>query len=128
MKRTGVTTRYWMATLALASLLATALAGAQSQGTTPQDRDSDLSWRQLSAFDQFLDSHPEVSDQLRKDPSLVNNDEFVENITLEKADALVDQWKKELGIVSDTNASDSARSEGRDGNIKDIGPKTEIRL
>lgn len=79
MKRTGVTTQYWIATLALASLLSAAPAGAQSQGTMPQDRDSDLTWRQLSAFDQFLDNHPEVSDQLRKDPSLINNQEFVEN-------------------------------------------------
>lgn len=79
MKRTDVTIQYWLATLALASLLSAAPAGAQSRGTTPQDRDSDLTWRQLSAFDQFLDNHPEVSDQLRKDPSLINNEEFVEN-------------------------------------------------
>ena len=79
MKRTGVTTRYWLATLALASLLSTAPAGAQSQGTIPQDRDSDLTRRQLSGLDQFLDGHPELSEQLRKDPSLVNNEEFVEN-------------------------------------------------
>ncbi len=77
MKRTGVTTRYWLATLALATLVST--AGAQTQGTQPQDRDSDLTWRQLSAFDQFLDNHPEVSDQLRQNPALVDNQEFVEN-------------------------------------------------
>src|SRR5207248_6916744 len=61
-------------------------------------------------------------------PVLQVNDEFVENITLEMVDALVDEWNRELGIVSDTNASDSSRSDGRDGNIKDIEPKTEIRL
>ena len=38
-----------------------------------------MTWRQTSGLDQFLDSHPDVSDQLRKDPSLVNNEEFVEN-------------------------------------------------
>jgi hypothetical protein len=79
MKRTGVTTQYGLATLALASLLFAAPVGAQSQGTTPQDRDSDLTWWQLSGFDQFLDNHPEVSDQLCKNPSLVNDQEFVEN-------------------------------------------------
>lgn len=79
MKRTGATTQYWLATLALASLLSAAPARAQSQGTTPQDRDSDLTWRQLSGLDQFLDNHPEVSNQLRKDPALINNEEFVEN-------------------------------------------------
>jgi phage-related protein len=41
------------------------------------DRD-DVTRRQLVSFDNFLDSHPEVAEQLRKDPSLVNNQEFVE--------------------------------------------------
>ena len=45
----------------------------------PQDRDADLTRQQLAAFDQFLDNHPELAEQLRKDPSLVNNKEFVEN-------------------------------------------------
>jgi NADH-quinone oxidoreductase E subunit len=61
-------------------------------------------------------------------PVLQVNDVFVENITLEMVDALVDKWNRELGIVSDTNAPDSSGSDGRDGNIKDIEPKTEIRL
>ncbi len=78
MKRTGVA-QYCLASLALASLLSTAPAGAQSQSTAPQDRDSDLKNWQLSVLDQFLDSHPELAEQLRKDPSLVNNEEFVEN-------------------------------------------------
>jgi phage-related protein len=42
------------------------------------DRD-DVTRHQLAVFDNFLDDHPEVSEQLRKDPSLVNNKEFVEN-------------------------------------------------
>jgi len=59
-------------------------ARAQSQNTThqnavPQDQDSDLTRQQLAAFDQFLDSHPELSELIRKDPSLVNDKEFVEN-------------------------------------------------
>ena len=61
-------------------------------------------------------------------PVLQVNNEFVENVTLEMVDALVDQWNKELGIVSDTNAPDSLRSDGQDGNIKDAGPKSKIRL
>ena len=44
----------------------------------PQDRDS-ATWRQLAGFDNFLDTHPEVAEQLRREPSLVNNEEFVEN-------------------------------------------------
>ncbi len=43
---------------------------------TPPDRD-DATRRQLASFDSFLDSHPEIAEQLRKDPSLVNNPDFV---------------------------------------------------
>jgi phage-related protein len=53
-------------------------ATVQSQTMPPQDRDDSMSRGQLSSFDNFLDSHPEVSEQLRKDPSLVNNEDFVE--------------------------------------------------
>ena len=53
-------------------------ASTRSQTMPPQDRDS-ATWRQLAGFDNFLDSHPEVAEQLRRDPSLVNNEEFVEN-------------------------------------------------
>jgi len=35
--------------------------------------------QQLSALDQFLDQHPELSEQLRNNPSLVPNEEFVED-------------------------------------------------
>jgi hypothetical protein len=49
---------------------------AQTPAQT-QDRD-DATRQQLTGFDQFLDSHPEVAEHLRKDPSLVNNQEFVE--------------------------------------------------
>lgn len=78
MKRTGLTT-YWLATLALASLLWAAPAGAQSQNSAnPQDRD-DLTRQQLTRFDQFLDDHPDLAGQIRNNPSLVNNEEFVES-------------------------------------------------
>jgi phage-related protein len=55
-------------------------AQSQTQALAPQaqDRDENITRRQLSGFDNFLDSHPEVAEQLRKDPSLVNNQEFVE--------------------------------------------------
>ena len=77
MKHTGPAIHYWLATLALGTLIAVAPASAQAQDSMPQDRDADLTRQQLAAFDQFLDSHPEISEQLRKDPSLVNNDQFV---------------------------------------------------
>ena len=65
-----------LGTLALAALISAAPAGAQTNAM-PQDRDVDMTHQQLAAFDQFLDNHPEVSEQLRKDPSLVNNQDFV---------------------------------------------------
>ena len=78
MKRTGATTRYWLATLALTTLVWAAPARAQSPSTPPQDRDDLVRW-QLANFDQFLDSHPELSEQLRKNPSLVDDQQFVGN-------------------------------------------------
>ena len=77
MNHKGPAIQYWFATLALSALISVAPARAQSQNTMPQDRDADLTRQQLAAFDQFLDKHPELSEQLRKDPSLVNNDQFV---------------------------------------------------
>src|SRR4249920_3690329 len=54
-------------------------------------------------------------------PVMQVNDEFVEKITLEVVDALVDEWNNAFGNVSNTNASDE-----QGGNIKDVEPKTEI--
>ena len=42
-------------------------------------RDNDVTRQELANMDRFMDAHPEISEQLRKDPSLVNNKEFVEN-------------------------------------------------
>ena len=84
---------FWIAALTLAALIWTVPLGAQSPSSTPQDRDSnmsrqpayqqqdrdDMSRRQLADFDRFLDGHPQLAEQIRKDPTLVNNEEFVEN-------------------------------------------------
>jgi phage-related protein len=85
---------FWIAALTLGALIWTVPLGAQSPSSTPQDRDSDMSRqpayqqqdrdfdmsrRQLADFDRFLDSHPQLAEQIRKDPTLVNNEEFVEN-------------------------------------------------
>jgi len=77
MTHKGPAIQYWLATLALSALISVAPARAQSQNPMPQDRDADLTRQQLAAFDQFLDNHPELAEQLRKDPSLVNNNQFV---------------------------------------------------
>jgi hypothetical protein len=45
--------------------------------TMPPVRDNDTTQGELSSMDRFLDSHPEIAEQVRKDPSLVDNKEFV---------------------------------------------------
>jgi hypothetical protein len=67
--------------------LAAPVAGqttADRDSSTPQDRDSsqkrddDMTRGELANFDRFMDSHPELAEQVHKDPSLVNNKKFVE--------------------------------------------------
>lgn len=41
------------------------------------DRGFDSERPELANFDRFLDGHPEIAEQLRKDPSLVDNRDFV---------------------------------------------------
>jgi len=40
--------------------------------------DRDITREELATMDRFLDSHPEIAEQLQKDPSLIKNKEFVE--------------------------------------------------
>ena len=61
-------------------------------------------------------------------PVLQVNDEFVENVTFEMADALVDEWDRELGVVAGRKPADFLRDGGLSGSAKDFEPKTEIRL
>jgi hypothetical protein len=65
--------------LALAMLfwIGTPVSGQTVPAQNPQDNDT--TWRELAGMDRFLDSHPEIAEQLRKDPSLINNEEWVEN-------------------------------------------------
>jgi len=51
-------------------------ASAQTSVPQEQDQTKDTTRAQLAGFDSFLDSHPEIAEQLRKDPSLVKSDEF----------------------------------------------------
>src|ERR1700720_495019 len=56
---------------------------AQSSSVSSQESrtspNSDITRQELARFDQFLDSHREVSEQLRRDPSLVKNQEFLQS-------------------------------------------------
>jgi hypothetical protein len=86
MKRTGLTTRFVLATLALGTLLWTAPAtvSAQSrpvdiQSNQPPQNTDNPTPQQLAAFGQFLDNHPEIAEQLQKNPALINDKKFVED-------------------------------------------------
>ena len=81
MKRKSTAILQGFATLALSTIISLAPAHAQSPSTPAPGQDNDLTRQQLAAFDQFLDSHPELATQIRKDPSVINNEEFVENHT-----------------------------------------------
>src|SRR5260370_1190099 len=58
-----------------------AIVSAQTVPTSmpPQYQDNDTTRQEVAAMDSFLDSHPEIAEQLRQDPSLINNREWVEN-------------------------------------------------
>jgi phage-related protein len=42
-------------------------------------RGGDATGRELAVFDAFLDCHPEIAEQLRKNPTLADNKEFLQN-------------------------------------------------
>jgi hypothetical protein len=52
---------------------------AQTAPTAGPTQENDTTGAELARFDQFLDSHREISEQLRKDPSLVNNERFLKD-------------------------------------------------
>jgi len=83
MKKRLLHLRSFLALLTLATLFGLVTASAQvapSQGGSPAaDQDNDTTRGELASFDRFMDSHPEITDQLRRDPSLVKNEDFVKN-------------------------------------------------
>ena len=72
---------HWLAMSALTTLWLGIPSSAQSVPgqTTPVRDDNDTTRNELAQFDRFLDSHREIAEQLRKDPSLVNDKTFVKN-------------------------------------------------
>jgi hypothetical protein len=73
---------------AVAILAATPLLwiapGVNAQSSSPSSQESrtspnsDITRQELARFDQFLDSHQEIAQQLRHDPSLVNDQNYVQ--------------------------------------------------
>lgn len=64
---------------ALAIFCGAGLARAQSSQSATTPMNPDITRREVAVFDNFTDSHPELAGQLQKDPSLVNNREFVDS-------------------------------------------------
>ena len=71
---------FWLAASASAQSTPAQSTPAQGDDRNMGDRDrDDATRRELSRFDQFLDGHREISEQLRKDPSLANNPQFLKS-------------------------------------------------
>src|ERR1700723_2025600 len=80
MKQSHFHLKTWPAVSALTGFLCLGtpvIAQSASAQNTPALQGDDATRQERANFNQFLDSHPELSDQLRKDPSLVNNDDYV---------------------------------------------------
>jgi hypothetical protein len=66
--------------LTLVVIWATGLAHAQTgQTPTMTPASPDVTRQQLADFNMFLNDHPELAGQLKKDPSLMDNREFVDS-------------------------------------------------
>ena len=80
MKQSHFHLKSWLTVSALTGFLclgAPVNAQSASAQNTPALQGDDATRQELANFDRFLDSHPEVASDIRKDPSLVNNDDFV---------------------------------------------------
>jgi hypothetical protein len=71
--------RYMKHSIALLSLAALFCFVSPAIAQSAQTQDHDTTSRELANFDRFMDGHPEIAEQVRKDPSLVRNQQFVEN-------------------------------------------------
>ena len=91
------------------------------------DRDRDINRQELARFDQFLDGHPELAGQLRKDPSLVNDDDFVKQhpslqAYLHEHPAIREQLKQDPNAFMHQEARYDRRDDdrGRDNNRQEL--------
>src|SRR5271156_1409807 len=74
----------WAPLLAMAMLflVGTAVSGqtmppTQNQSAPMPQPGNDITRQEVIDFNRFLDSHPEVAEQLRKDPSMIDNRRWV---------------------------------------------------
>jgi len=85
MKNRRLCIKQYSALLALASLpwiVPTVSSQTMPPNGTPRQyvgQDNDTTRQELASFDSFLDRHPEIAEQLRNNPSLVDDREYVNN-------------------------------------------------
>ena len=94
---------------------------ASAQQATPADndrsvQDRDKSRDERASFNEFLNSHNEVAEQLRKDPSLANNDKFVK-----KHPALRDYLKDHPAVRNDLRNDAAGYMRQEDRSVRDNG-------
>ncbi len=85
-----------------------------------RDRDRDADRRDVADFNRFLDSHRETAEQLRRDPSRINNHEFVRSHPelqeyLEQHPAVRDQLRQDPNAFMAQEANFDRRDDYRDG-------------
>ena len=109
-------------------------AGGQNRDADPRNAERDAHGRDVAQFDRFLDGHREIAEQVRKDPSLVDNREFVQNHPplrdfLRDNPGVRDQLKQDPNafmrqedrLDRDANAGDRDADRGnRDGEHRDV--------
>ena len=81
MKKPRIYIRQYSVFLVLVSLLWIVPSVNSQTATSPlaQGQDNDTTRQELASFDSFLDKHPEMAEQLRRNPSLVDDREYVNN-------------------------------------------------
>jgi hypothetical protein len=70
-------TRYFAPLLLTTALILTGVVTTSAR-PAPQG-DSDITRAELGRLDRFLDNHPEIAQQLEKNPSLIDNEQFVKS-------------------------------------------------
>jgi hypothetical protein len=105
-------------------------AGGQDRNA---DRRNDGDRRDVASFDRFLDQHREIAQQVRKDPSLLDNRNFVQNhpelqTYFQDNPGVRDQirqdpngfMRQEDAYNRDANMRDRDAGAGRDGDRRDV--------
>ena len=121
MRRTPSHFGNWLALSVVPTLLwlAPVPAGAQSVNSNPSSfQDPDTSVHELAQFDRFLDNHREIAEQVRKNPSLLTNQEFVSTHP-----ALQAYLRDHAAVHEEISENPSAfmRQEGRLERHEDLG-------